>query len=231
MSVWSTRSLESDKNYVVMQHSLRGVNYVINGVKFRDSYAVVEKNSKTYYMLKKVPVLRAAKEYPLTHLTKLPFITRTMDIKSVYGQDVYRRFLEEVEKDKVSQEIAKEKEQELLEKLSYEKREEEVKLKEQIEQVIQQAKEAGESEEVIEELKQQLPEISKCSYRLKDDVLCGQGALECSPSGYCHHHIFEEPMLSELGIEVPKFMDKKERKALRKKIEDTLTKAKKQGKF
>ena len=231
MSFWSTRSLESDKNYVVMQHTLKGVNYVINGVKFRDSYAVVEKNSKTYYLLKKVPVLRAAKEYPLTHLTKLPFITRSMDVKAVFGQDVYRRYLEEIQKDKQQQALAKEQEQELLEQLSYEKREEEIKLKEQIEQVIEQAKADGQSEEVIEELKKEIPQISKCTFRLKDDVLCGQGALECSPSGYCHHHIFEEPVLTELGIEIPQFMDKKERKALRKKIEETLTKAKKQGKF
>jgi hypothetical protein len=231
MSFWSTRSLESDKNYVVIQHTLKGVNYVINGVKFRDSYAVVEKDSKTYHFLKKVPVLRAAKEYPLTHLTKLPFITRSMDIKAVYGQDVYRRYLAEIDKDKQSQALAKEQEQELLEKLSYQKREEELKLKEQIEQVIEEAKAAGESKEVIEELKKELPVISKCSYRLKDDTLCGQLAFEDSPSKYCHHHIFEEPILSELGIEIPKFMDKKDRKALRKKIEETLTKAKKQGKF
>jgi hypothetical protein len=70
MSFWSTRSLESDRNYVVMQHTLKGVNYVINGIKFRDSYAVIEKDSKAYHLLKKIPVLRAAKEYPLTHLRK-----------------------------------------------------------------------------------------------------------------------------------------------------------------
>lgn len=214
-----------------MQHTLKGVNYVINGVKFRDSYAVVEKNSKTYYMLKKVPVLRAAKEYPLSHLTKLPFITRTMDIKSVYGQDVYRRFLEEIQKDKNLQALAEQQEQELLEKLSYEKREEELKLKEQIEQVIEQAKASGESEEVIEELKKEIPQITKCTYRLKDDVLCGHQALEYSPSHYCHFHILEEPVLAELGIEVPRFMDKKDRKALKNKVEAALTKAKNQGKF
>lgn len=214
-----------------MQHTLKGVNYVINGVKFRDSYAVVEKDSKTYHLLKKVPVLRAAKEYPLTHLSKLPFITRTMDIKAVYGQDVYRRYLAELDKDKQQQALAKEQEQELLEQLSYQKREEEVKLKEQIEQVIEEAKAAGESEEVIEELRKEIPQISKCSYRLKDDTLCGQIAFEDSPSNYCHHHIFEEPILAELGIEIPKFLDKKDRKALRKKIEKSLTEAKKQGKF
>lgn len=231
MSIWTTKSLESDKNYIVLQHTLKGVNYVINGVKFRDSYAVVEKNSKTYYMLKKVPVLRASKEYPLLHLCKLPFITRSIDVKSVYGQDVYVKYLKEIEKEKNLQALAKQQEQELLEKLSYEKREEEIRLKDQIKQVIEDAKLAGESEETIKELEQQIPKLSKCSYRLKDNILCGIDALDYSPSGYCHHHIFQEPMLKELNLEPPKFMTKNERKAFRGKIEDALTKAKKQGKF
>lgn len=97
MSVWSTRSLSRDLNYVVMQHPLKGVNYMIQGIRFRDSYAVVEKDSKTYYFLKKVPMFRAAKEFPLTHLRNLKFITRTQDIKAVYGEDVYRKFLREEE--------------------------------------------------------------------------------------------------------------------------------------
>lgn len=231
MSVWTTKSLKSDKDYIVLQHTLKGVNYVISGVKFRDSYAVVEKNSKIYYMLKRVPVLRASKEYPLTHLSNLPFITRSSDVKMVFGQDVYRRYMEELSKVSEQQELAKKQEQELLDKLSYEKREEEVKLREQIQNVIDEAKAAGESEDLINELKRQLPSISKCTRRLEDGVLCGQDALDYSPSGYCHHHIFEEPILSELGIKIPKFLDKKEKKALRKKIEETLTKAKKQGKF
>lgn len=231
MSVWTTKSLERDVRYVVMQHTLKGVNYVVNGVKFRDSYAVVEKDSKTYYMLKKVPVLRGAKEYPLTHLRKLPFISRTLDVKTVYGQDVYMRFLAAEEAERQSQALLEQQKEELLEQLSKEKREEELKLKQQIEQVIEEAKANGESQEVIEDLKSQIPEIAKCAFRLNNDELCGQQALDYSPSKYCHHHIFDEPVLSELGIEIPQFMDKKERKAIRKKIEDTLTKAKKQGKF
>lgn len=230
MSIWTTKSLESDRNYIVFQHTLKGVNYVINGIKFRDSYAVVEKNSKTYYMLKKVPVLRAAKEYPLTHLRKLPFVTRTQDVKIIYGQDVYRRYLEEMEKERESQALEQQKQQELLDKLSYEKREEDLKLKEQIEQIIEEAKTSGESEEVIEELKKELPEISKCTHRLEDGTLCGQTSLDYSPSNLCHLHIFEEPILKEQGIEAPKFMDKKQRKALRNKVEQILTKAKKQDK-
>ena len=139
MSVWTTKSLERDKVYVVVQHTLKGVNYVVNGVKFRNSYAVVEKDSKVYHSLKKVPVLRSAKEYPLTYLKKLSFITRTVDIKTVYGQDVYRRFLEEEQKEKLAQESAAKAEKEALDKISYEQREQAVKLKEEIEQKINEA--------------------------------------------------------------------------------------------
>ena len=231
MSVWTTKSLESDKNYIVLQHTLKGVNYVVNGIKFRESYAVVEKNSKSYNMLKRIPVLRGSKEYPLSYLKELPFITRLPDIKQVYGQDVYRRFLEEEEKSRITEALAAEQEAELLKNLEIEKRKEEIKLKEQIEQVIETAKASGESEEVIEQLKQQIPEIKKCVALTEKGELCGRNALDYSPSNCCQTHIFEDPRLPEFGIEVPKFMDKKERSRMRSKIEDVLSKAKRQGKF
>lgn len=223
MSVWTTKSLERDRVYIVLQHTLKGVNYVVNGVKFRNSYAVVEKDSKTYHSLKKVPVLRSAKEFPLTHLKKLAFITRTIDIKTVYGQDVYRRFLEEENKEKLSQASAAQAEQEALVKISYEQREEAVKLKQEIEQKITEAKESGNTE-LVEQLKEAIPSIEKCTYRLHNDNLCSQKAFEHSPAKYCYAHLFNEPALKELGIEIPELMTKKEKKALREKIEKILEK-------
>lgn len=231
MSIWTTKSLDRDRNYIVIQHTLKGVNYVINGVKFREGYAVVEKDSKVYNSLKKVSVLRASKEYPLTHLAKLPFITRTNDIQTVYGKDVFRRYLEEVEKESESQALAKKLEQELLDKLSNDKREEELKLKAQIEEVIKKAIESGESQEVIDELKESIPEITKCCYKMDNGNLCGANALDYSKAGYCNKHIFEDPILVEYGLELKKFTTKDEKKALREKIRKTLTTAKRQGKF
>lgn len=93
MSTWTTQSLERDRNYIVLKHTLRGVNYSIQGVKFRSGYAVVEKNSKVYFALKKIPVLRNALEYPLDHLQNLPFITRTQDVDTIFGRDVYIKYL------------------------------------------------------------------------------------------------------------------------------------------
>lgn len=96
MSVWTTKSLNKTNDYVVIKHTVPGVNGAVLGVKFRNGYAVVEKDSKTYYQIKKVPFLKSAKEYPLSFLEKLPHITRNLDIKTIYGVDVYKKFVESV---------------------------------------------------------------------------------------------------------------------------------------
>lgn len=231
MSVWSTKAFDKERNYIVLQHSLRGVNYVINGIRFRNSYAVVEKDSKTYFNLKRVPVLRAAKEYPLTYLAKLPFITRHQDIKMVYGQDVYVSFLREFEKENAEQAALVE-----LQKLeeadkALAKREEELRLKQELEQKAKEAIETGDVQKA-EEIKAQMPEIVKCSHRNDKGELCGKDAYEFSPSGYCGTHLLEDPRLPEFGIsEKPKFMTKEETKEYREDVKSVLKKAKKQNKF
>ena len=194
MSIWATKSSGKNKNYVLLKHTLKGVNYIINGVKFRESFAVVEKDSKTYHGLKAIPVLKAAQEYPLIMLRQLKFITRPVDVKTVYGADVYVQYLKlltpQIEKEKV--------------------------------------------EQIIEQETKHIEEHKLCSYRTvfsKGQDLCKEKALEHSPSGYCMKHIFEEPKLSELGIEVPKFLTKKEKWPAKEKVASQLAKAKKEGKF
>jgi len=98
MSVWTTKTLDRVRDYIVIRHSLRGVNHKINGVTFRDGYAVVEKNSKTYVNLMKMPVLNNCLELPLISLKDLKFVNRPLDIQNVYGRDVYVTFLKELEK-------------------------------------------------------------------------------------------------------------------------------------
>lgn len=230
MSVWTTKAFEKARDYIVIQHTLRGVNYVVNGIRFRDSYAVVEKNSKTYYNLKRVPVLRAVREFPLTHLAKLPFITRHADIKMVYGQDVYVSFLREYqEQEKQNEALAElqrlEKEDQILKQ-----REEELRLKEELSQKAKQAIETGDLE-AAEEIKAQIPDIVKCSHRNDKGDLCGKDAYEFSPSGWCGTHLLDDPRLSEFGLEKRGFMTKDETKAFREKAKEVLKKAKKQNKF
>jgi len=219
MSVWLTRSLERPRNYIVLQHTLKGVNHTVNGIKFRDGYAVVEKDSKVYLNLKKIPVLRASKEYPLTHLKKLPFITRTSDIRTVYGQDVYVKFLEEAELEAAR--LEQEKEQ---------KRIDELKAKADLEKQLAEAQIAN-NETLIEEIKSNIPIIVKCCYTTQDGTLCKEDAVEHSPSGHCNQHLLEDPRLAQYGFEVPKFMTKDERRAFRSKVKEGMKKAKAQGKF
>lgn len=194
MSVWATKSSARDCNYIVIRHNLRGVNYTVNGIRFRNSYAVVEKDSKVYRNLKQIPVLKNCQEFPLAFLSKLPFITRPSDVKMVYGMDVYVKYLKQLEV---------------------------VHAVEDQEQKVQ--------EEVIHVMEKKL-----CASRTlvsKEQDLCTREAIEQSPSGYCLRHILDDPKLQELGIEVPKFIPKKQKQAEREKVAEQLAKLKKEGKF
>jgi len=113
MSVWTTRSLEKNNEFIVIKHKLKGINYSLKGIKFRDSYAVIEKNSKLYFELKKMPMLKDMEEFPLLHLRKLKFITRTSDVQMIYGRDVYVKYINALQKaievEKVEQKQEEEK--------------------------------------------------------------------------------------------------------------------------
>lgn len=189
MSVWSTKALAQDSNYIILKHTVPGVNHTINGVKFRAGYAVVSKPSKTYSNLKKLPVLKNARELPLTFLQKLPFITKPIDVKIVYGTDVYRYFQEAMK-------IENEKQAEIKKE---------------------------------EEIKQHRADETKCqmlTQRSDGQELCGMDSVENS-EGYCILHILEAPIVQELGIEVPTFLTKQERKQLRHKVADQIRSLKK----
>lgn len=191
MSVWTTKSSGRARTFIVIQHKLKGFNQHINGVRFREGYAVVEKDSKVYATLKKLPLIKNAREFPLSFLKQLPFITRSMDIKLIYGAEVYEHFVKE-----------------------YAVKEQEDKVQQKVEQEITHV------------------ESNKCAFRtLTTEELCKFDAHEHSPSGYCHKHVLDDPKLAELGIEVPKFMTKKERAAMKEKVISQLEDAKKEGKF
>lgn len=230
MSVWTTKAFEKARDYIVIQHTLRGVNYVINGIRFRDSYAVVEKNSKMYHGLKRIPVLRATREFPLTHLAKLPFITRPADIRMVYGQDVYVSFIREQEKEQEAQQALAELQRLEKEESILKKREEELVLKQELQQKAKEAIETGDVE-AAKEIEALIPEIVKCSHRNDKGELCGKDAYEFSPSGWCGTHLLDDPRLPEFDLEKPRFMSKDESKAFREKVKEVLKKAKKQNKF
>jgi hypothetical protein len=85
---WSTKSY-GGRNYIVIQHPLKDVSTNIFGIKFHCGYGVVVKGSKEYKNLRTIPVLRKAREFPLTILKNLKFIIRSKDIEMIYGKDVY----------------------------------------------------------------------------------------------------------------------------------------------
>lgn len=95
MSLWSTRTTDTDrkKNYVVIKHKLRDVNGTIHGVKFRGGFAVIDKNTKRFKELTRLPLLKQAPEFPIEFLRKLKFITRSTDVKIIWGQDVYYYYM------------------------------------------------------------------------------------------------------------------------------------------
>jgi len=106
---WTTKTLERVNEYIVIKHDLRDMNGSLAGIKFRGGYAVVAKGSKAYTQIKKLPSLTRWQEYPLLFLRKLPFITRTDDVKMVYGQDVYAQYLKllqvEINKEEEEREV------------------------------------------------------------------------------------------------------------------------------
>lgn len=181
MSVWTSKVLDRDIEYIVLKHTLPGVNYVVNGIKFRGGYAVVQKDSKTYHTLKKIPIFKNAAEYPLIHLRKLVFITRPKDVLTIYGKDVYWRYLKVLEGELDKEAVIEQK------------LEEQAKLEAHV-------------------------EAGGCTYTLADGRVCGHHSLSVSPSQYCKQHIFDDPKLSELGIEKPKMMTKQEKKEFRAKV-------------
>lgn len=216
MSVWTTKSLDKDRDYIVIKHTLPNANATVFGVKFRGGYAVVEKDSKTYYKIKKMPLI-SGQEYPLTFLRKLPFVTRPADVKMIYGAEVYSKYTQALvsEANQVKQDELKQ-------------RQEQIDLRDKLHHEIKLAKKENDQEKV-EELKKALPVIEKCAYTLENGVLCGLAAVEWSPSNYCGTHSIEDPKLEELGIVKPRFMTRKDKREFRDRVRQVLEKAVKKG--
>lgn len=211
MSYWDTRSSGRRRDYVVLKHNLKGINTTIQGVRFRNGFAVLEKGSKAYLRLKSLPNLKRAKEYPLTYLRLLPFITRTQDIQTVYGRDVYYNYIWAMEEEQKAKQEEEQRAKQEAEQAEQEKREQELK----------QAEEAEKSGDV-----EQKPEITKCTHRTNKGKLCKNDAVEGSPSNYCEIHLLKDPKLKELGIEVPSYMTKKEKKKFKNTVINKLNKRK-----
>lgn len=211
--MWATKPGKT-RNYIVLKHTLKGINTKISNIKFRNGYAVVDKDSKNYKILKKSPMLRAAKEFPLEHLRTLPFITRAKDIIMIYGQDVYNHYMKFLLNEQLDAELEDLHQMEKEEAVKQAKRLEELQKITEIEEKLEKSISKEEKKELIKEL----PKIIQCRNTTNTGTLCKFEAIEESPNGYCALHIFNDPKVKELGIEKPKFLPKHELKPFRDKV-------------
>lgn len=87
----------SNREYIVVKHQISGINTEILGIRYRDGFGVVAKDSKEYKRLKQVR-MAITDEYPITFLPKIKSVINKPQIKAIWGSDVYRCFLQHQEK-------------------------------------------------------------------------------------------------------------------------------------
>jgi hypothetical protein len=78
--------------FVVVKHKLKGLETEILGVKYREGYAVVAKDTKTYQQLKKIRNAIDA-EYPITHLENLSCVINDKQVRYIWGQAVFDYYI------------------------------------------------------------------------------------------------------------------------------------------
>lgn len=89
MRYYNSKNVE--REYVVVKHQLRGIDTEILGVRYREGYGVVAKDSKEYYNLKQIKLCVVA-EYPITTLGRLKCVTSPAQIKTIWGSNIYAAY-------------------------------------------------------------------------------------------------------------------------------------------
>ena len=92
MSRYYGVKLKDDTQFIVIQHSLRGFEGEIHGIKYRQGYGVVVKNSKVYRDLKKIKPTPINKEFEITHLENLKCVINSRQIQYIWGKAVYEYY-------------------------------------------------------------------------------------------------------------------------------------------
>lgn len=82
----------SNREYIVVKHQLTGITTDILGIRYMDGFGVVAKDSKEHKRLKQIR-MAVVDEYPITFLTKVKSVINKVQIKVIWGSDVYRCFL------------------------------------------------------------------------------------------------------------------------------------------
>jgi hypothetical protein len=89
MSIYYGVKIKKDTEFIVVQHTLRGFEGEIMGLKYRQGYAVVIKNSKTHRDLSKIKPKPNKKEFDITHLENLACVINPRQIQYIWGKAVY----------------------------------------------------------------------------------------------------------------------------------------------
>ena len=93
MSRYYGVKLKDNTEFVVVKHSLRGFEGELNGIKYREGYAVVVKNSKSYRDLKKFKPTPVQSEFDILKLEDLKCVINTRQIQYIWGRAVYDFYL------------------------------------------------------------------------------------------------------------------------------------------
>lgn len=212
------------RDYIVVKHPLRSVgNSWLNGVKFVNGCAVVEKNGKSHKMIRRNPLFKKRQEFDLSYLPKCGF--RTKDISIIFGKDIYYSYLETVglnsdltpkqpkienpsEELKVSTQVEPEtevKEQDEILELGEldvvpQKAIKEIKVHSEIQEQSSEIEFKDQEEELpqltTEEVINAHKEINLCISIKNDGNVCKGKVSKGSPSGhYCFGHIKKDPQL------------------------------------
>lgn len=90
--------------FIVVKHKLKGLETELLGIRYREGYAVVAKNTKVYQELKKIRNAIDA-EFPITHLSKLGCVINDKQIQYIWGKAVYDYYLKEKFKVETTDEV------------------------------------------------------------------------------------------------------------------------------
>lgn len=101
------------QEFIVVKHSLPHFENTVIGVRYREGYAVVAKESPEHKNLKKMRPKAVVKELPITFLENLKSVINDKQVEYIWGKIVYQYYL----KKKSQQESGIEKVQEGLNKL------------------------------------------------------------------------------------------------------------------
>ena len=95
----------SHREYIVVKHQL-AINTDILGIKYVDGFGVVAKGSKEHLRLKQIR-MAIVDEYPITFLSKVKAVINKVQIKVIWGSDVYRCFLQHEARKEAQPEVFK----------------------------------------------------------------------------------------------------------------------------